>query len=74
MRVGITAQRSTTQAAAYSRPFRNDSGGWARLPNFNTPAGREDYMRDLAEAAESGPLTPDVIARVASRYDFEFTR
>jgi hypothetical protein len=28
-------------------------------------------MRDLAEAAQSGPLTPDVIARVASRYDFE---
>jgi hypothetical protein len=26
-------------------------------------------MRDLAEAAKAGPLTPDVIVRVASRYD-----
>jgi quercetin dioxygenase-like cupin family protein len=51
--------------------FRNDSDGPVRLLNFNTPAGWEHYMRDLAEAAQSGPLTPAVIARVASRYDFE---
>jgi hypothetical protein len=31
-------------------------------------------MRDLAEAAQSGPLTADVVARVASRYDFDFVR
>jgi hypothetical protein len=31
-------------------------------------------MRDVAAAARSGPITPDVIARVASRYDFDFTR
>ena len=30
-------------------------------------------MRDLAEAAQSGPLTPEAFARVASRYDFDFT-
>jgi hypothetical protein len=30
-------------------------------------------MRDVAEAARSGPLTPEAIARVASRYDFDFT-
>jgi hypothetical protein len=29
-------------------------------------------MRDVAEAAQSGPLTPEVFARVASRYDFDF--
>jgi len=52
--------------------FRNDSDGPVRLLNFNTPAGFERYMRDLAEAARSGPLTPDVIGRVASRYDFDF--
>ena len=52
--------------------FRNDSDGPVRLLNFNTPAGFEHYMRDLAEAARSGPLTPDVIGRVASRYDFDF--
>src|SRR5215218_467770 len=33
--------------------------------NFNTPAGWENYMRDLAETARSEPLTPDAIARVA---------
>ena len=27
-------------------------------------------MRDLAEAAKAGPLTPDVIGRAASHYDF----
>ena len=52
--------------------FRNDSDGLVRVLNFNTPSGWEHYMRDLGEAARSGPLTPDVIARVASRYDFEF--
>ena len=29
-------------------------------------------MRELAEAAQLGPLTPEVIARVAARYDFQF--
>ncbi len=53
--------------------FRNDSPDPVRLLNFNTPAGWEHYMRDVAEAAQSGPLTPDVISRIASRYDFEFT-
>jgi quercetin dioxygenase-like cupin family protein len=52
--------------------FRNDSDGPVRLLSFNTPAGFENYMRDMAEAAQSAPLTPDVIARVAPRYDFEF--
>jgi quercetin dioxygenase-like cupin family protein len=54
--------------------FRNDSDGPVRLLNFNTPAGWENYMRDVAKAAQSGPLTPEVMARVASRYDFEFIR
>jgi quercetin dioxygenase-like cupin family protein len=54
--------------------FGNDSANPVRLLNFNTPAGWENYMRDVAEAAQSGPLTPDVMARVASRYDFEFMR
>jgi oxalate decarboxylase/phosphoglucose isomerase-like protein (cupin superfamily) len=54
--------------------FRNASDGPVRVLNFNTPAGWENYMRDLAEAAQSGPLTPDVFAGVASRYDFDFVR
>jgi hypothetical protein len=28
-------------------------------------------MRDLAEAARSGPLTPEAMGRVASRYDIQ---
>jgi hypothetical protein len=31
-------------------------------------------MRDVAKAAQSEPLTPEVMAGVASRYDFEFMR
>jgi oxalate decarboxylase/phosphoglucose isomerase-like protein (cupin superfamily) len=52
--------------------FRNDSDAPVRFLNFNTPAGWENYMRDLAEAGRAAPLTLEVIARVASRYDFEF--
>jgi mannose-6-phosphate isomerase-like protein (cupin superfamily) len=51
--------------------FRNDSDEPVRMLNFNTPAGWEHYMRDLADAARQGPLTPEAIGRVASRYDFE---
>ena len=51
--------------------FRNDSEAPVRVLNFNTPAGWEEYMRALAEAARSEPLTPEVIGRVASRHDFE---
>ena len=50
--------------------FSNPSDRPVRFLNFNTPAGWENYMRDLAEAAKAGPLTPDVIGRVASHYDF----
>jgi quercetin dioxygenase-like cupin family protein len=52
--------------------FRNDSDGAVRVLNFNTPAGFEHYMRELGEAAKSAPMTPELIGRVASRYDFEF--
>ena len=39
--------------------------------NVNTPAGWEDYMRDLG-AAFGGrrPPTPEEVGRIASRYDF----
>lgn len=50
--------------------FSNTSDGPVRFLNFNTPAGWENYMRDLAEAAKSRPLTPAVIGPIASRYDF----
>ncbi len=53
--------------------FSNPSDSPVRFLNFNTPAGWENYMRDLAEAAKAGPLTPEVIGSVAARYDFHPT-
>lgn len=51
--------------------FSNRGDAPVRFLNFNTPSGWENYMRDLAAAAQSGPLTPERIGEVASRYDFE---
>ena len=51
--------------------FRNATGEFVRFLNFNTPSGWEHYMRELGEAARSGPLTSDAIGRIASRHDFE---
>lgn len=51
--------------------FSNTGDAPVRFLNFNTPAGWEQYMRDLGEAAKSGPLTSETIGRVASRYDFQ---
>jgi mannose-6-phosphate isomerase-like protein (cupin superfamily) len=51
--------------------FRNDGDTPVRFLNFNTPAGWEGYMRDLAGAsAERGTLLPAEIGAIASRYDF----
>jgi quercetin dioxygenase-like cupin family protein len=50
--------------------FRNASEAPVRFLNFNTPAGFEHYMRDLAKAGQAGPLTRELIGQVASRYDF----
>lgn len=51
--------------------FSNPSDQPARFLNFNTPAGWEGYMRDLAAAFASGaPVTPEEIGKIASRYDF----
>lgn len=50
--------------------FSNTSDAPTRFLNFNTPAGWENYMRELGEAAKSGPLTSEVIGRIASQYDF----
>jgi quercetin dioxygenase-like cupin family protein len=51
--------------------FSNPSAGPVRFLNFSTPGGWEHYMRALGEAARSGPLTPEVMGPIASRYDFE---
>lgn len=51
--------------------FSNPSDTPVRFLNFSTPAGWENYMRDLAAAAAQGPLTSESIAAVASQHDFE---
>jgi quercetin dioxygenase-like cupin family protein len=49
--------------------FSNRSNSSVRFLNFNSPSGWENHMRDVGEAAKPGPLTQDVIGRVAGRYD-----
>jgi oxalate decarboxylase/phosphoglucose isomerase-like protein (cupin superfamily) len=51
--------------------FSNPGERPVRFLNLNTPSGWESYMRDLAAAAQAGPLTPEGIGEIASRYDFE---
>jgi mannose-6-phosphate isomerase-like protein (cupin superfamily) len=50
--------------------FSNRSDQPARFLNFNTPAGWENYMRDLASTLAAGNPTPEEIGQIASRYDF----
>ncbi len=59
-----------SETTGVTHTFINTSDAPVRFLNFNTPAGWENYMRDLGAAAKSGPLTPEVIGRVAARYDF----
>ncbi|TDD63656.1 cupin domain-containing protein [Actinomadura rubrisoli] len=49
--------------------FRNASTAWARCLFLLTPAGYEDYFRDIHRALEAGEtLTPDHLAALRSRY------
>jgi mannose-6-phosphate isomerase-like protein (cupin superfamily) len=50
--------------------FSNPGAHPVQFLNFNTPSGWENYMRDLAAAAQAGPLSPETIGEIASRYDF----
>ena len=50
--------------------FSNRSERPVRFLNFNTPAGWENYMRDLAATLACGSPTAEEIGRIASRYDF----
>lgn len=47
---------------------RADTPVW--FLNFNTPAGWENYMRDLAGALAAGQPSQQEIGAIASRYDF----
>jgi mannose-6-phosphate isomerase-like protein (cupin superfamily) len=51
--------------------FSNPGQTPVRFLNFNTPAGWENYMRDLAAALSQGSPSPEEIGRIASRYDFQ---
>jgi oxalate decarboxylase/phosphoglucose isomerase-like protein (cupin superfamily) len=51
--------------------FSNPSDAPVRFLNFNTPAGWENYMRDLAATLSRGTPTQEEIGDIASRYDFE---
>ena len=51
--------------------FSNRSDAAVRFLNFNTPAGWENYVRDLAATLARGTPTQEEIGDIASRYDFE---
>jgi hypothetical protein len=50
--------------------FSNPSDSPVRFLNFNTPAGWENYVRDLGAALAKGTPSQEEIGQVASRYDF----
>lgn len=52
--------------------FSNPGDAVVRILIFKTPAGWENYMRELRDAAKPGtPPAPEEIAKIASRYDFK---
>ena len=54
--------------------FSNPGTAAVRILNFNTPAGWESYMRELAAATSGGQMpSPEDIGKIASRYDFRIT-
>jgi mannose-6-phosphate isomerase-like protein (cupin superfamily) len=50
--------------------FSNPTQTPVRFLNFNTPAGWENYMRDLRAALARGTPSQEEIGQIASRYDF----
>jgi hypothetical protein len=75
---GIADAQHVVQAGSFvcvppavRRTFSNPGPAPVRFLSFNTPAGWEEYMRELGAAAESRPLTSDVIGPIASRHDFQ---
>lgn len=51
--------------------FSNPGEVPVRFLNFNTPAGWENYMRDLGAALAKGTPSQEEIGQIASRYDFQ---
>jgi mannose-6-phosphate isomerase-like protein (cupin superfamily) len=51
--------------------FSNESDAPVRFLNFNTPAGWENYMRELATAMGDSGFDPAKVADIAARYDIQ---
>ena len=52
--------------------FSNRSDQPVRVLNLMAPGGFEQYLKELAAALpDDGPPDPDLMARIASKYDFE---
>ena len=50
--------------------FSNHNDAPVRFLNMNTPAGWENYMRDLGRLPADRLPTPEEIGAIAARYDF----
>ncbi len=48
----------------------NPSNQPARLLNLQTPAGLEQYLKEVAALTSNGQPDPAEMARLASQYDF----
>ena len=51
--------------------FSNRSSAPVRFLNLATPAGFEDYMRELSAVMAKASPTSEEIGAIASRYDFK---
>ena len=50
--------------------FRNSSGAAARFLNVQTPAGLEQYLKEVAAESHGGAPDASRMAAIASKYDF----
>jgi quercetin dioxygenase-like cupin family protein len=52
--------------------FSNDTEAEVRFINIFTPAGFEQYLRDMSQViSRGGEVTPALMGELASRYDFK---
>jgi hypothetical protein len=65
----LEAGSSVCVPAGVAHTFSNPSDSLVRFLNFTRRLAVRTRC-DFAEVAKTGPLTPDVIGRVPSRYDF----
>ncbi len=50
--------------------FANTSGRTVRKLNVMAPGGFEQYLKEVAATVHGGPADPEVMAAIASKYDF----